>query len=201
MDWDLQQAARPLLDGNENLLWVGRPRQGVFFRGSDLAVVPFSLLWCGFAIFWTVMAFRETAPGDGAVTEPREGMALFMPLWGLMFVAIGLYFVFGRFFADALRRKTTLYALTDRRVLIQTGSRGRTVRSFDLTALPSLSLTEHPDGTGSVSFISDAVPGAYSGRAAWTAIQAQSGFERVKDAKSVFAQIGEARKSALAKVR
>ena len=62
-------------------------------------MIPFSLLWCGFAVFWETMAMRM--PG------PFFGPGLFFRLWGIPFVFVGLYFVFGRFFADALARSSS----------------------------------------------------------------------------------------------
>jgi hypothetical protein len=115
-----------LLPG-ERVRWSGRPAGGIRFTGRDIFLVPFSLMWCGFAIFWTIGATRSGAPG-------------FFDLWGAMFVLIGLYFVFGRFIVDAVIRRATRYALTDRRVLIVRGSPLRRSTALQIDQLPIIDL-------------------------------------------------------------
>lgn len=102
-----------LLPG-ERLFWTGRPDPRVLFTGADLFLVPFSVLWCGFAIFWFVSALKTAGPGFAS--------------FGLLFVVVGLYFVAGRFLYKVHRKRRTVYGVTDRRVLIATG-RGSIVQT------------------------------------------------------------------------
>ena len=67
------------------MLWAGRPDSGVLFGRGDLLLVPFTVLWGGFAVFWNVMAWRGHAP-------------VFFRLWGIPFLLAGLYVIVGRFF-------------------------------------------------------------------------------------------------------
>src|SRR5262245_41322509 len=93
------------LDPGETILWQGQPnRQRYLLRGRW--AIPFTLAWCGFAIFWEVSVFRTDAP-------------FFFRLWGIPFVLVGLYLVFGRFFAVAREAERTWYAVTNRRILIR----------------------------------------------------------------------------------
>jgi len=55
-DQDFQFELREHLSKDEKLLWTGKPSDGIIFRGSDVFMIPFSLMWGGFAIFWVVMA-------------------------------------------------------------------------------------------------------------------------------------------------
>ncbi len=133
------------LGSGERLLWSGRPRGGIRLRPQDVVLIPFSLLWGGFAIFWEVMALTRTAHA------PAPFRFIF-PLFGLPFVAIGLFMIVGRFFADARARARTIYGVTNQRILIVGGSRSQQMRSMELSAIPDLSLIEHKDGTGTITF-------------------------------------------------
>ena len=86
---------------------------------SELFLTPFALLWCGFAIFWEWQVLQ-------APNAP-----VFFVLWGVPFVLIGLYMVFGRFFVDALQRAKTFYGVTNERVIIVSGLFGRKVKSLN----------------------------------------------------------------------
>lgn len=127
-----------LLPG-ERVLWEGQPAQGLLMTSRDALLIPFSLVWCGFAVFWTFGANGMGAPP-------------FFLLWGAMFICIGLYFVVGRFAADAWLRRRTYYAVTDRRVLILRLAPLSKFTAIGLSQLPDLDLTERNDGRGTIRF-------------------------------------------------
>jgi hypothetical protein len=127
------------LDSGEKLLWSGQPRQGLCLNASDAFVIPFSLVWCGFAIFWETSVIKDHAP-------------LLFKLWGVPFVAIGLYMLFGRFFAGSYMRARTYYGATDKRLIIVTNGFSRHVRSPGWQSLPEATLTERGDGGGVINF-------------------------------------------------
>ena len=52
-----------------------------------------------------------------------EGTNRWFVLWGVPFVAIGLYMIFGRFVVKKRRKLVTAYGLTDERALIAVGER------------------------------------------------------------------------------
>ena len=54
MNWDKVAGTRSWIRPGERLLWRGGPDPKVIFGPEDLFLVPFSLLWGGFAIFWEI---------------------------------------------------------------------------------------------------------------------------------------------------
>lgn len=132
----LKQELQKHLDKREQILWAERPKQGILFRASDGCLIPFSLAWGGFAIFWESMVIAMDAP-------------IFMALFGIPFVLIGLYLIVGRFFHDMYIRKNMIYGLSEKKIIIK---RGDKLRFVDLLSLNDLQITEKKDGSGSILF-------------------------------------------------
>src|SRR5258708_21792082 len=109
-----------VLQPDEQLLWYGRPQQGIRFAPQDVFQLPFSLLWGGFAIFWETKVLS------------LRGAPWFFAIWGIPFVGMGLYLIAGRFFVDRARRACTYYGLTSRRAILVKAARRRSVTSIDL---------------------------------------------------------------------
>ena len=180
-----EEIRRELASG-EHLQWWGRPRQGLVLRASDALRIPFSLLWCGFAIFWEW----------NVVTAPH--VPPFFMLWGMPFVGVGIYMVAGRFFVDARQRSVTHYALTNERVLIVSGVLARRLKSLTLKNLPAIELAlSGTQGMGTISFGSQA-PLAFrtTGSLGWMGSERQSPqFELIPEAKAVYASIRAAQRA------
>jgi hypothetical protein len=162
-----------LLLPDEEVLWVGRPRQGLHLTPLDAFQIPFSLMWGGFAIFWETQVLRMGAP-------------LFFALWGMPFVAVGLYLIAGRFFVDRALRARTYYGLTSGRVIVVKAGRRRAITSVDLGAEPRFHLSEGRRGRGTIAW----------GSASSRRIPAvPNRFEGIEDARAVYSKLLEAQRA------
>jgi hypothetical protein len=174
LDYDLASRFGPFLAPGETVRWVGRPKQGIAFRPADLLAIPFSIMWCGFAIFWEVAVIASGAP-------------FFFMIWGAPFVLVGLYIVFGRFNYDAHVRSRTLYALTEQNAFILGGRSGDKLKAIDLRTLGEISLRQSGGGRGSITF------GAFNpmtpNLAGWPGITAPAEFFAIEGASDVYGQI------------
>lgn len=123
---------QPELISGESLVWAGRPNPSVILHSDDWYMIPFSLLWGGFAIFWEagVLGFL----GHNSKGSPPS----FMGLWGIPFVVIGQYMIWGRFVYDGWLKRRTFYGLTNRRVIVLQESAKRKTCSMYLDAIPSV---------------------------------------------------------------
>jgi hypothetical protein len=151
------QPFQPYLVPGERILWSGQPKQGIALNRSDIIAIPFSLMWGGFAIFWNYGVWTSF-PYTGTADD------WFFKLWGLPFLAVGLYLIVGRFFYDAWVRKRSFYAVTNERVLVLRISSSSKLTSREIQSLPMIELTESRDGTGTITFDSDDVGYSMFGR-------------------------------------
>ena len=171
------------LEPGERLIWWDRPKRGFLLRRTDFFLVPFSVLWCAFAIFWEYL-----------VTKDGKAPTFFM-LWGIPFVLVGIYFVFGRFLYDAWRRSRLVYGLTQERVLLATP---KSCRSLMLDGIGEMNLEEFRRGEGSIAFGREPPlwRGEDGGWAGWSGTPTVPTLERIPEARRVFTAIRDAQKKA-----
>lgn len=174
---------RTYLQGNERLQWSGRPKTGIVFRKEDAYLIPFSLLWCGFAIFWLVGSLQTSE-------------SLMFSLFGVPFVLIGLMMVFGRFVVDARSRANTIYGLTNDRIIIKSGIFSKQIKSMNINALMALEYTEKPDGSGTID-LGPKNPRSNMGHGmSWMSnVETQPQLEFIPNVRQVYNQIVDLRKN------
>ena len=113
---------------DEYELWRGRSK-GMDPR-QKMTMIPFGIFFLGFAIFWTVSA---SAAGG------------FFGLFGLPFIVVGAYLVFGKNVVG----KKTYYVITNKRIYRSQAGR---VDMVDLANLPPMRVVAHNGGAGSIYF-------------------------------------------------
>ena len=130
------RAAQKLQSGlmaGESICWAGMPDPRVIFHSDDLAMIPFSLVWTGFFVFWETQAL-----GFWRDKSQQDGTNFFMALWGIPFLVMGNYIVWGRFLHDAWLKRRTYYGVTNRRLLVlQEGWKRKTSTTF-LEEIPQI---------------------------------------------------------------
>jgi hypothetical protein len=179
-----EQILTPELARSETLLWSGRPRQGLLLRRNDLFLIPFSLMWGGFAMYWEYMVLKLHGP-------------MMFEFWGIPFVCVGLYLIVGRFFVDAMQRSKTYYGLTNERAIIVSGIYSRSVKSLQIRTLSDVSLSELSDRFGTITLGPTAAGWGWQGGGGWPTGRATApAFEFIADARDVFERINQAQKAA-----
>ena len=206
MTVDPSQVIARELDAGESLLWSGQPRKGIVFRGSDVFMIPFSIMWGGFAIFFAASVLFSTRHDGGSPVFVGV-------LFAIPFVLIGLYMMFGRFIVEAVQRQHTCYGVTDHRAIIVTGLADqrpapdvglvtalvatlspRRVKSLDLRTMSNVSMTERSGGSGTITFGPEN-PYQLAGMG-WSGIgTATPSFDMVEQVKSVYALIRDAQQN------
>jgi hypothetical protein len=136
------EAIQPELTSGESILWAAQPNTSRIFHREDLYLIPFSLLWGGFAIFWEA---GVTGFWSSSRTHPAP---TFFMLWGIPFVVIGQYMIWGRFIVAAWKKRRTFYALTNRRAVVVQDGWSRKTASAYLDTLPTLIKEGGSNGIG-----------------------------------------------------
>jgi hypothetical protein len=117
----------------ERVYWAGMPNPRITFHSDDWQAIPFAIMFGGFSIFWETAALRSPST--------------FMALWGLPFVVIGQYLIWGRFIYDRWLKKRTYYGVTNRRVLIVQEGWKRKISSSYLEFIPVIEREGERTGT------------------------------------------------------
>lgn len=133
---------------DEKILWSAQPDTSVLFTRADIFLVPFSLLWGGFAIFWELGALAVFF----AISAGKNPMSIIFPLFGIPFVLVGLYFMFGRFIYKNWKKRNTYYAITDRRVLMLSNLFSQSLNAVNIDTIPTINKSVRSNGIGTIKF-------------------------------------------------
>lgn len=186
-------AIQPELTSGETVQWAGQPNRRVILHKEDLFLIPFSLFWGGFTIFWESIASGFWGSKGGA------GAPSFFLIWGVPFVLVGQYLIWGRFLYVAWLKKRTNYAVTNRRVVVVQDGWNRRVASSYLDTLPTIVKEGTSSGTGVLRFAP--VAPSWSTRQGWGAWNAMNvgeipTFMDIDDVDSVYRLVSDLREKA-----
>jgi hypothetical protein len=182
-----------LLSG-ESVVWAGQPNPRVVFHQQDAALIPFSLLWGGFAIFWEMGVM-----GLGPFGTPRSQPWDFGVVWGIPFVLVGQYLIWGRFLYNFWKKAHIYYAVTNRRVIAVQRVPSRKVTSAYIDTLPMILKSVRSDGIGTVTFAqAEPLWSRRSGWGAWDPLSIRDipAFVDINGAKEVYQLVAGLREKA-----
>ena len=127
---------RPYILSDERILWQGRPEKGNIITRKDAVLIPFGAFWLAFSLFWEIMAIKSSG-------------SFIFALFGIPFVAVGAYLLFGRLLHAAYLRDKTFYIITNKKIIIKSGSR---IKMHDARDLPPMDIEIHKNGNGTILF-------------------------------------------------
>ncbi len=144
---DVQLSAQSELQGGESLLWSGPANPGRSAM-SALPAALFGIPFAGFAFVSMSNAYRNTHNLANHHNTLPGGFGAF-PLFALPFLLIGVA-VFLMPLWVYLKGRSGVYAVTNRRVMLISGTSTRSVKSIIPTDIAEVDHRERPDGTGDV---------------------------------------------------
>lgn len=175
-NFELEEELRPHLSSGERFIWTGKPKTGIIFRSSDTFMIPFSLLWGGFALFWETTVIVTDAP-------------FFFKLWGIPFVLIGLYMIIGRFFVDAKKRANTIYGITSDRIIIKSGIFRKEIKSLNIRTLSDITISQKADNSGTITLGPTDIRYSMMQGMEWPGAKQPPRLEFIENVKSVYDKI------------
>jgi len=145
-DFSVRQRLQGELLSGERILWVGQPDPSILLSRADIFLVPFSVMWGGFALLFAGIIVA------GLVAKGGSGGLVFPLLWAIPFLVVGQYMIWGRFVYKHWRKRRTFYAVTNQRVLVVSGAGNGRLQGAFISQIPVINRTLRKNGTGTVEF-------------------------------------------------
>jgi hypothetical protein len=151
---DAQLRAQSELQSGESLYWTGtaNPARAAL---TALPAAIFGVPFAGFALFWMNGAYQASSHISKRPDAFSKGFSVF-PLFGLPFLIIGLGIVLAPLWAY-LKGRSTVYAVTNQRVMVITGGGNRSVKSYTPADIVCVEHRERPDGSGDIVICTNAI--------------------------------------------
>jgi hypothetical protein len=148
---DAQLRAQSELQSGESLYWTGTadPARAAI---SALPASIFGIPFAGFSLFWISQAYHATnTMSKSSHNAFTDGFRVF-PLFGAPFLLVGLGVILAPLWAF-LKAGSTVYAVTNQRVMIITGGNSRSLKSYTPADIVQVEHRERPDGSGDIAIL------------------------------------------------
>jgi hypothetical protein len=148
---DAQLRAQSELQSGESIYWTGTAdpaRAAMSTLPATILGIPFA----GFALFWITQAYHATSTMSKSSSNAFTNGFRVFPLFGLPFLFVGLGVILAPLWAF-LKAGSTVYAVTNQRVMIITGDSSRSVKSYTPADIVSVEHRERPDGSGDIAIL------------------------------------------------
>ena len=147
---ELQQQLHGELHPGEAVVWAAQPLPRLF-RTQSIMIFLFGIPFTVFALIWLVITGIMGLVGHTA--GGLAGLLVIFPLFGLVFLLVGLGMLTSPLWLRG-QRKRTLYALTNQRAIIFAGRLfgGLSVASFEPQRLTAMQRNQQTDGSGDLIF-------------------------------------------------
>jgi Bacterial PH domain len=145
---DAQLRAQSELQPGESLYWTGVADAGRA-AWSALPAALFGIPFAGFALFWINAAYHGTHSMNRSGNNSFTGAFSFFPLFGIPFFLVGLGIILAPVWAY-LNGRSTVYAVTNQRVMVISGGSTRSVKSCTPADIVSVEHLERADGSGDI---------------------------------------------------
>ena len=142
---ELDNALRGELSAGERLIWSAQPIASRLVGGFGIWL--FAIPWTLFALFWESAAFLPWVSSSHTPDTMKWSFGIVFPVFGLPFILIGLWMLWKPIKAMRLTR-STVYGLTNRRIIRLVAARKREVASVLLDQIGPMTRSEAPDGSG-----------------------------------------------------
>lgn len=140
--------AQKYMTPGEYVLWRGHPEKGNTFTAASAIRALFSLGVLAFCLVWEITAFRQ-------------GNSVIMMVFGLPFIAVGLFMLWSSTLRGPYLRNKTFYVITNKKLMLK---EGKNIRFCDGHRLPPMQVKEHRNGNATLSFSYDLFPSTVTRR-------------------------------------
>jgi hypothetical protein len=132
---------------NETIHWYGKPNPWVIFGPADRFLIPFSLLCGVFAFYWEYTTFNL----ESQILNGGPFTYLY-PITGIPVILVALYLIIGRFFYKFWLKTKTIYAVSNKRLIVITQGKSRKERFQFLNHIKMIEKSVDKNGAGSLTF-------------------------------------------------